>query len=231
MPQTRRGDRGRAAGASNGRPRAVAQALSRRPLLRTPATGVSSHKELLAKPAGDDRTAAQIRAGKAPGGQPSFDQTKPWGRGQEAPLTPQYQKVLDDSIADQAEGGQGNNFDRARCMPTGMPHMMTFGPLEFVVTPATTYILIGTQARRIFTDGRDWPKEIDPSYAGYSIGRWIDEDGDGRMDVLEVETRGFKGNRVYDITAFRCIATTARCSRNASSSTRVIPTFSMTKSR
>ena len=89
------------------------------------------------------------------GGQPSFDQTKPWGRGQQAPLTPEYQTVLDESIADQASGGQGNNFDRARCMPTGMPHNMTFGPLEFVVTPDTTYILIGTQARRIFTDGRD----------------------------------------------------------------------------
>jgi hypothetical protein len=58
--------------------------------------------------------------------------------------------------------------------------------------------LIGTQARRIFTDGRDWPKEIEPSYAGYSIGRWIDEDGDGTYDVLEAETRGFKGPRVYD---------------------------------
>jgi hypothetical protein len=57
--------------------------------------------------------------------------------------------------------------------------MMTFGPLEFVVTPDTTFVLIGTQARRIFTDGRDWPKEIEPSYAGYSIGRWIDENGDG----------------------------------------------------
>src|SRR3989441_4296797 len=83
------------------------------------------------------------------GGQPSFDQTKPWGRGQQAPLTPEHQKVLEESIADQAAGGQGNNFNRARCMPTGMPHMMTFGPLEFVVTPDTTYILIGTQVRRI----------------------------------------------------------------------------------
>src|SRR5215475_13106730 len=122
------------------------------------------------------------------GGQPSFDQTKPWGLGQQAPLTPEYQKVLEDSIADQARGGQGNNFDRARCMPTGMPHMMTFGPLEFVVTPDTTYIVIGTQVRRIFTDGRDWPKEIDPSYAGYSIGRWIDDVGDGDYHLLEVET-------------------------------------------
>jgi hypothetical protein len=137
---------------------------------------------------------------RTPGGQPSFDQTKPWGRGQEAPLTAEYQKVLEDSIADQASGGQGNNFDRARCMPTGMPHNMTFGPLEFVVTPATTYMLIGVQARRIFTDGRDWPSQIDPSYVGYSIGRWIDQDGDGAYDLLEVETRGFKGPRVYDAT-------------------------------
>ena len=43
---------------------------------------------------------------RTPGGQPSFDQTKPWGRGQEAPLTAEYQKVLEDSIADQAAGGQ-----------------------------------------------------------------------------------------------------------------------------
>jgi hypothetical protein len=138
------------------------------------------------------------------GGQPSFDQTKPWGRGQEAPLTPEYQKVLEDSLADQATGGQGNNFDRAaRCMPNSMPLMMTaFLPLEFVVTPDTTYILTSDYVyfRRIFTDGRDWPKEIQPTYAGYSIGRWIDEHGDGTYNVLEVETRGFTGRRVYDPT-------------------------------
>ena len=34
------------------------------------------------------------------GGQPSHDQTKPWGRGQEAPLTPEYQKVFEESLAD-----------------------------------------------------------------------------------------------------------------------------------
>ena len=54
--------------------------------------------------------------------------------------------------------------------------------------------------RRIFTDGRDWPKTIEPTFQGYSIGRWIDEGGTGRYDVLEVETRGFKGPRIYDIT-------------------------------
>ena len=132
--------------------------------------------------------------------QPSHDQTKPWGRGQEAPLTPEYQAVLEASIADQAKGGLGN-FPTTLGRAAGMPNMMmAFGPQEYVITPDTTYILIGTQARRIFTDGRNWPEEIDPSYAGYSIGKWIDEDGDGTYDVLEAETRGFKGPRVYDAT-------------------------------
>jgi len=168
---------------------------------------------------------------RTPGGQPSFDQTKPWGRGQQAPLTAEYQKVLEDSIADQAAGGQGNNFDRARCMPTGMPHMMTFGPLEFVVTPDTTYILIGTQARRIFTDGRDWPKDIEPSYAGYSIGRWIDEDGDGNYDVLEAETRGASRDRASTTPpAFPCTSTISPFSRSASTSISPIPKSSTTKS-
>jgi hypothetical protein len=139
------------------------------------------------------------------GGQPSFDQTKPWGFGQQAPLTAEYQKVLEDSLADQAKGGEGNFFDHAvRCLPGGMPLMtIAFTPLEFVVTPNTTYVLIGGSEhfRRIFTDKRDWPTDIEPTYAGYSIGRWIDEDGDGVYDVLEVETRGpFKGPRAYDAT-------------------------------
>src|SRR5467141_3697267 len=138
------------------------------------------------------------------GGQPSFDQTKPWGFGQEPPLTPEYRKVLEESLADQANGGEGNFFDHAiRCYPGGMPlNMIAFRPLEFIVTPNTTYELIGGSEhfRRIFTDGRDWPKEIEPTYAGYSLGKWIDTDGDGAYDTLEVETRGFKGPRAYDAT-------------------------------
>ena len=141
------------------------------------------------------------------GGQPSHDQTKPWGRGQEAPLTPEYEKIFEDSLADQANGGQGNFFDHAvRCMPGGMPLMtIAFGAMEFIVLPETTYIAPGggEPLRRIYTDGRDWPTDLDPAptYAGYSNGRWIDEDGDGVYDVLEVETRGpFKGPRAYDAT-------------------------------
>jgi len=136
-------------------------------------------------------------------GQPSFDQTKPWGLGQEAPLTPEGKAILEASMADQASGGLGNSVDHSRCSAAGMPFMMVaFHPLEFVVMPETTYILIADfdPLRRVFTDGRDWPKAIEPTFQGYSIGRWIDEAGSGRYDVLEVETRGFKGPRIYDIT-------------------------------
>jgi hypothetical protein len=135
-------------------------------------------------------------------GQPAFDPTKPWGLGQQAPLTPEYQKVLEASIAAQAKGNQGNWLSGVSCLPTGMPAMMTlYRPMEIVVLPDTTYIRIDhthQSHRRIFTDGRPWPKEFPPSFRGYSIGSWIDTDGDGKYDVLEVETRFLKGPRALD---------------------------------
>jgi len=134
-------------------------------------------------------------------GQPAYDPTKRLGKAQNAPLTPEAMAILEASIADQAKGGQGN-FTGYGCVAFGMPLMMNaFYPQEYLITPETTYILVNHQdhGRRIFTDGRDWPNEMEPTYHGYSIGRWLDEDGDGRYDVLEVETRGpFKGPRVYD---------------------------------
>src|SRR3954466_5625513 len=53
----------------------------------------------------------------------TFDPDKPFGLGQQAPLNAEYQKVLEDSVADQAKGGQGNN-PMAACIPPGMPRMM-----------------------------------------------------------------------------------------------------------
>ncbi len=135
-------------------------------------------------------------------GQASFDQTKGWGEHQQAPLTPQYQAIFEANVKDQEAGGLGAGVDHARCVAAGMPFMMiAFRPLEFIVTQETTYIIIADYdpLRRIFTDGRDWPKTIEPTFQGYSIGKWIDTDGDGTYDLLEVETRGFKGPRIYDI--------------------------------
>ena len=133
-------------------------------------------------------------------GIPRYDPGKPAGRGQQAPLTPEYQAVLEASLADQAAGGQGND-PTYTCIAPGMPRIMNnYEGAEIVITPRTTHVLMEHvyDFRRIYTDGRDWPDEIDPSFAGYSIGKWIDAGGSGRYDVLEVETRGFKGPRSYD---------------------------------
>jgi hypothetical protein len=117
-----------------------------------------------------------------------------------APLTPEYQAIFQANLKDMKEGGQGVD-PTYTCLSPGMPRIMNaYDPMEIVVTPATTHILIQHihDMRRIFTDGRDWPKNEDPTFAGYSIGKWSDTKGSGRYDLLEVETRNLKGPRVYD---------------------------------
>jgi hypothetical protein len=119
-----------------------------------------------------------------------------------APLTPEYQAIYQANLKDMATGGQGID-PTYTCLSPGMPRIMNvYDPMEVVVTPATTHILIQHihDARRIFTDGRDWPKDEEPTFAGYSIGKWSDTGGSGRYDLLEVETRNLKGPRVYDST-------------------------------
>jgi hypothetical protein len=134
------------------------------------------------------------------GGPMRFDPSKPWGPGQEAPLTPEYQANFEANLADQEAGGQGNDRDFV-CQSPGMPRVTNgYGQMEIVITFDTVHILIQHihDNRRIFTDGRDWPKSFEPTFTGYSIGKWVDTTGSGRYDTLEIETRGFKGPRAYD---------------------------------
>jgi hypothetical protein len=150
-------------------------------------------------PAFTGRWAREVVPGEA--GQPPFDPAKPPGRGQLAPLTPEYQAKFEAAVAERAAMGLGDVV-ATTCLAPGMPMMMqAYEPMQITVLPETTYILIDhihESHRRIFTDGRAWPKTVAPTFTGYSIGKWIDEDGDGRYDVLESETRFFKGPRVFD---------------------------------
>jgi hypothetical protein len=126
-----------------------------------------------------------------------WDPTKPPGRGQQAPLTAEYQKVFESTLARQAQGALNPNI----CLPPGMPRsMISSQPMEIIVMPDTTYVMLShmSEFRRIYTDGRKLPADIEPAYAGYSIGHWEDTDRDGRNDTLFVETRGMKGPRTFD---------------------------------
>jgi hypothetical protein len=111
----------------------------------------------------------------------SFDPSKRPGRAQQPPLTAEYQAIWEANMADEATGGQSYNT-QVHCLPGGMPRMMiAYQPMETIITA-----------------GRSFPASIKPTFSGYSIGRWIDQDGDGRFGALEVETRGMKGPRLFD---------------------------------
>jgi hypothetical protein len=129
-----------------------------------------------------------------------WDPSKPRGLQQQAPLTPEYQALFEANLVDLHSGNLGAD-PQVYCLPSGMPRMMiAYEPMEVIVTPQTTYVRVDhlSDFRRIYTDGRDWPVQIKPSFDGYSIGKWIDRDGRGRYGALEVETRGMKGPRTLD---------------------------------
>jgi hypothetical protein len=131
----------------------------------------------------------------------TWDPTKPGGLGQQAPLTPEYQKVLEANLA---KGKAGVQFDiKGTCGPVGMPRvMMMYEPMEIVIKPKVTYMLIESMSpvRRIYTDERQFPnpEESDPAFVGFSVGKWLDTDNDGTYDTLEIETRNMRGPRLFD---------------------------------
>jgi len=141
----------------------------------------------------------------AMGGGPRYDPSKPAGAAQQAPLKEEFKRIHDENLAEQAQGGQGLYRQSAKCIPMGMPFQMSIVPfpLEFIITAKTTLILfeiMTSQPRRIYTDGRDFPQDQETTYPGYSIGKWLDTDGDGKFDTLEVETRKLRVPRLFDQT-------------------------------
>ena len=90
-------------------------------------------------------------------GLPPFDPSKPPGRGQQAPLTAEYQAKFEAIFAERAASGLSDVVSTT-CLAPGMPMMMqAYAPMQITVLPETTYILIDhihEAHRRIFTDGR-----------------------------------------------------------------------------
>jgi hypothetical protein len=79
------------------------------------------------------------------------------------------------------ERRENNGLDRpsGKCLPKSVPDGMTLPPYPFkiVQTPALTLMLyeIFVDYRQIHTDGRTLPTERQPSWFGYSVGRWEGE--------------------------------------------------------
>jgi hypothetical protein len=82
----------------------------------------------------------------------------------------------------------GKDDPPTHCMPLGAPRMLV-DPLyrKFVRTPGLLVILNERDAgyRQIFTDGRPLPQDPQPSWNGYSTGKW-------EGDTLVVQTNGLR---------------------------------------
>jgi hypothetical protein len=75
----------------------------------------------------------------------------------------------------------------SHCLPEGMPLVeMAPAPYKILQMPALTVMLYerDTTYRQVFTDGRKLPDDPQPSWLGYSVGKW-------EGDSLVVETVGF----------------------------------------
>jgi hypothetical protein len=81
-----------------------------------------------------------------------------------------------------------------RCLPAGVPRLNAYThPYKIVQTPELIVILYESQTmfRQIFLDGRALLQDPQPSWMGYSIGKW-------EGDVLVVESSGFNDQTWLD---------------------------------
>jgi hypothetical protein len=93
-------------------------------------------------------------------------------------------------------GIHASEESNANCEPPGVPRIdNTPNPFKIVQEPDMVVILYEAfgQFRQIFLDGRRLPVDANPTWLGYSVGRW-----DG--DTLVVDTTGFNGKTWLDQT-------------------------------
>jgi hypothetical protein len=83
----------------------------------------------------------------------------------------------------------------ARCLPHGVPRINTNGifPFKIIQTPGLVVILYEqlNLFRQIFMDGRKLASDLNPTWLGYSTGKW-------EGDTLVVETSGFNDRTWLD---------------------------------
>jgi len=102
-----------------------------------------------------------------------------WGlKPEEQPLRPEALAIL------KQRANLGSPY--SHCLPAGIPDGIFIYAFKMIQTPREIVILFegGDPARQIHTDGRSLPKDPEPSWMGYSVGKW-------EHDTLAVESNGF----------------------------------------
>ena len=110
----------------------------------------------------------------------------------EAPV----QKHVAEALASHQKRSDSGLDNLTRCLPASIPLATLLSEVTKIVqTPGLTLVMheIDNATRQIYTDGRPHPKDPNPSWLGYSTGRW-------ENDTLVVETVGFNGKAPLDIS-------------------------------
>lgn len=154
-----------------------------------PAFAQAKAQALAQSPAAPDWSGVWIRIGSPTDTGDFFNLSSPPAPSTWPPLTPEYRARYAAQIDGLKRGVR--LFDpTSNCLPPGMPWMMNMPYPMQILQAADQMVIIGEwegQIRRIYTDGRKPPEDLDRTYNGYSTGHWD-------KGVLTVETVGLRGD-------------------------------------
>jgi hypothetical protein len=106
------------------------------------------------------------------------------------PMTAEAKKIH----ASRVDGLLGYDEPDAHCLPQGVPKI-NMAPVPFKIVQTEGLVVLVYEAfnlwRQVHLDGRDFADDLNPSWMGYSKGRW-------EGDALVVETRGLNGKQWLD---------------------------------
>ncbi len=105
---------------------------------------------------------------------------------EESPLRPEAAELM-------RKRAPGSN-PADSCLPLGIPFaFLVSEPDKIVQTPGLIVMMFESADahRQIYTDGRPLPKDPEPAWLGYSVGKW-------EGDTLAVETAGFNDRTWLD---------------------------------
>ncbi len=121
----------------------------------------------------------------------------PYSRNLAADLNPEdvpFQPWARDLAEQRADGSYSREDPPANCLPQGVPRLGGApAPWKIVQTPDLIVIIYEAFGlwRQVFLDGRRLADDVNPTWLGYSTGRW-------EGDTLVVDTRGFNGRAWLD---------------------------------
>jgi hypothetical protein len=111
----------------------------------------------------------------------------PWGQARFAAAKP--------LVGSRAVAGKEDS-ETLHCEPSGPPQVLILpNPFEIVQIPGRVFMFFeeGHIWRTIWTDGRPLPNDPDPTWLGYSVGKW-------EGDTFVVETIGFNDKEWVDVS-------------------------------